>query len=86
MTVKELLLKEIESLPDSLLADALELLRELKAKNSQTVDREPEKIVSVERSLSTSENSILKYLGKWVGDDLAECFDLVYAARGQAEF
>lgn len=44
MTNKELLLKEIESLPDSLLTEALEMVQKLKEKNNQKTDRQPENL------------------------------------------
>lgn len=78
MTVKELLLKEIESLPDSLLAEAWELVRELKAKKEKNIDNNS--------AVTGSGGSILQHAGKWVGDDFEECLDLVYASRGKAQF
>ena len=78
MTVKELLLKEIESLPDSLLIEALELMRELQTKQQPTINNNS--------TVTPAEGSILKHAGKWVGDDLEECLDLVYSTRGQAKF
>jgi len=78
MTNKELLLQEIESLPDSLLTEALELMQKLKAKKNPNIDGNS--------TNSTSEASILKHAGKWVGDDFDECLDLVYASRGKAQF
>ncbi len=76
MTVKELLLKEIESLPDSLLTETLEFVQGLKSKKSENTDS----------SSPVSGGSILQHAGKWVGDDFEECLDLVYASRGQAKF
>lgn len=29
---------------------------------------------------------LLKHVGTWVGDDLQECLDLVYATRSKAKF
>ena len=78
MTEKELLLKEIESLPDSLLTEALEFMQKLKAKTNQNIDNNS--------SDYTAKTSLLKHAGKWVGDDFDECWDLVYASRGKAQF
>ena len=44
MTVKELLLKEIESLPDSLLTETLEFVQELKSKKSATLKKNSENL------------------------------------------
>jgi hypothetical protein len=33
-----------------------------------------------------SGKSILRHAGKWVGDDLEECLEMVYSSRGEAEF
>ena len=37
-------------------------------------------------SLHPSARALLKYSGKWVGDDLEQCLDEIYAARAEAEF
>ena len=61
MTVKELLLQEIESLPDSLLTEALELMQKLKAKKSQTKLKTPE-------HLGYSPGFFEEVAGAWEGD------------------
>ncbi|WP_016953724.1 hypothetical protein [Anabaena sp. PCC 7108] len=89
MMLKELLLQEIESTPDSILAETLDFLRFLKAKETQT---QP-KVEVAEEPTHTRVNSTasyilehLKTIGKWEGDDLQECLQLVYATRGKAKF
>jgi hypothetical protein len=89
MMLKELLLQEIESTPDSILAETLDFLRFLKAKETQT----PLKVEVAEEPTHTSVNSTgnsiiehLKTIGKWEGDDLQECLQLVYATRGKVKF
>ena len=61
MTVKELLLKEIESLPDSLLSELLNLARDLKTK------KEPTKIKTPEH-LGYSPGFFEEVAGTWEGD------------------
>ncbi|MBD2248147.1 DUF2281 domain-containing protein [Nostoc sp. FACHB-892] len=89
MTIKELLLIEIESTSDTILTETLDFLRFLKTKETQTqpvssvadsADHTP--VNSTGRSLLEH----LKTIGKWSGDDLQECLELVYATRGKAKF
>ncbi|MBH8575370.1 DUF2281 domain-containing protein [Nostocaceae cyanobacterium CENA369] len=89
MTIKELLLIEIESTSDTILTETLDFLRFLKTKETQTqpvssvadsADHTP--VNSTGRSLLEH----LKTIGQWSGDDLQECFELVYATRGKAKF
>ncbi|MBD2414821.1 DUF2281 domain-containing protein [Nostoc calcicola FACHB-389] len=89
MTIKELLLIEIESTSDTILTETLDFLRFLKTKETQTqpvssvadsTDHTP--VNSTGRSLLEH----LKTIGKWSGDDLQECLELVYATRGKAKF
>ncbi|MBW4455273.1 MAG: DUF2281 domain-containing protein [Nostoc indistinguendum CM1-VF10] len=89
MTIKELLLQEIESTSDTILTETLDFLRFLKTKETQTqpvssvpdsADHTP--VNSTGRSLLEH----LKTIGKWEGDDLQECLELVYATRGKAKF
>jgi hypothetical protein len=101
MTIKELLLREIESSPDVVLAKTLDFLRFLKIE-SQTegvsLDRSTEKH---DTSLSSTKpevqeatpilrgsktEDLLKFAGTWQGDDFEECLQLVYETRSQAEF
>jgi len=88
MTIKELLLQEIESTSDTILTETLDFLRFLKTKETQThpvssvadsADHTP--VNSTGRSLLEH----LKTIGKWSGDDLQECLELVYATRGKAK-
>jgi hypothetical protein len=89
MTIKELLLIEIESTSDTILTETLDFLRFLKTKETQT-----QPVSSVADSADhTPGNSTgrsllehLKTIGKWSGDDLQECLELVYATRGKAKF
>ncbi|MEH2380787.1 MAG: DUF2281 domain-containing protein [Nostoc sp.] len=89
MTIKELLLQEIESTSDPILTETLDFLRFLKTKETQTqpvssvADSTDHTIVnSTGRSLLEH----LKTIGQWSGDDLQECLELVYATRGKAKF
>ncbi|MBH8562598.1 DUF2281 domain-containing protein [Nostoc sp. CENA67] len=81
MTIKELLLQEIESSSDTILAETLDFLRFIKTKETQTQPK-PELVNST--GLSLLEH--LKTIGQWEGDDLQECLELVYATRGKAQF
>lgn len=74
MTVKELLLKEIESLPDSLLVNALELLRELKAKNELITYQTPE-------DLGYPPGFFEEVAGSWEGEPLVRVEQGEYQIR-----
>ncbi len=79
MTTKELLIKEIETLPAELLTEALNFIREIK--NSHTAKQ------SITNNLhgSTAED-LLEFAGTWSGDDIRECLQLVHDTRMPLEF
>ncbi len=74
MTVKELLIYEIDSMSEIQIVNALDLIRTLKVQDVKPPHRKG------------SGRSVLRHVGKWVGDDLPECLELVYASRGMAKF
>ena len=83
MTIKKQLLEEIESTPDTLLAETLDFLRFLKTKQ----DLEKPKTAESQQSYRpASGRSLLRHAGTWAGDDLEECLEQVYATRGKAKF
>ncbi|MBW4622851.1 MAG: DUF2281 domain-containing protein [Cyanosarcina radialis HA8281-LM2] len=75
MTIKDLLIVEIESTPDSLLAETLDFLRFLKVKHSQ----EPPTTSETQRG-STAQD-LLEFAGSWSGDDIRECLQLARDSR-----
>jgi hypothetical protein len=95
MTIKEILLQEIESSPESLLEETLDFLRFLKTKQT-TVKQNPHSphIHPKDNSTNNSQlpyrpasgRSILRHAGTWQGDDFQECLQAVYATRGKAKF
>jgi hypothetical protein len=101
MTIKELLLQEIESSPDVLLAETLDFLRFLKTKSvsegvslnlsTQKDDTslrksKPEAQEATPILRGSKAEDLLKFAGTWQGDDFEECLQLVYDTRSQAEF
>ena len=68
LTIKELLLKEIDQLPDALLEELLDFVLFVKMRHKQT---------------KSTAASLLKYTGTWQGDDLEDCLKLVQETRGQ---
>lgn len=102
MTIKELLLQEIESTSETVLAETLDFLRFLKTKQPeiQSLPQESQPEVTTEQidlNETSTENSqqpyrpasgrsILKHVGTWAGDDFEECLQSVYATRGKAKF
>lgn len=90
MTIKKQLLQEIESTPDTLLAETLDFLRFLKTKQAKA---QPIPEVVDDSAIHTPVNSTgrsllehLKTIGTWEGDDFEECLEMVYATRGKAKF
>jgi hypothetical protein len=96
MTIKKQLLQEIESTPDTLLAETLNFLRFLKTKQnlekSEAASTVPTKLETDSTKNSqqpyrpASGRSILRHAGTWAGDDFEECLQQVYATRGKAKF
>ena len=79
MTTKELLLQEIESMSETQLTEMLTLAQKIKTEYTN------DKLESKPPSRQGNGN-ILRHAGKWVGDDLKECLEMVYASRGNAKF
>ncbi|MFM2064103.1 MAG: hypothetical protein RLZZ507_3774 [Cyanobacteriota bacterium] len=74
MTTKELLIQEINSMSEMELIETLNIIQTIKQKQSKPPHRQG------------SGKSILRHAGKWVGDDLKECLEIVESSRGLAEF
>ena len=74
MTVKEQLLQELSSVPDSLVTETLDFLRFLKTKERSNI------------STGASLLADLKNIGTWKGDDLEECLQDVGDTRLPAQF
>ncbi|GAB1539990.1 hypothetical protein NUACC21_26590 [Scytonema sp. NUACC21] len=89
MTIKELLLQEIESSSDTILTETLDFLRFLKTKETQAQLVSEVADSPVNTTVNSTGRSLLEHLktiGKWEGDDLQECLELVYVTRGKAKF
>ncbi|MEH2117685.1 hypothetical protein [Nostoc sp.] len=102
MNIKELLLQEIESSSDVLLAQTLDFLRFLKTKPTTkeiSLDLSTEKNNDASNQKTKPEiqeatpiikgskaEDLLKLAGTWQGDDFEECLQLVYQTRSPAEF
>ncbi|BAY11701.1 DUF2281 domain-containing protein [Calothrix sp. NIES-2098] len=102
MNIKEILLQEIESSPESLLEETLDFLRFLKTKQTAVKQDTHSQHIQPETASSDTLNqpeekptvsyrqasgrSILRHAGTWAGDDFDECLQSVYATRGKAKF
>ncbi|MBD2250571.1 DUF2281 domain-containing protein [Nostoc parmelioides] len=89
MTIKEQLLQEIESTSDTILTETLDFLRFLKTKETRTQPIPEVADSAVHAPGNSTGHSLLEHLqtiGKWEGDDLQECQEMVYATRGKAKF
>ena len=77
---KELLVREIESLPPELLTEALDFIRFIRASHLQR-QLKPE-INSSKNTLKGSKaKDLLEFAGSWSGDDIRECLQLVHDTR-----
>ncbi len=101
MNIKELLLQEIESSSDVLLAQTLDFLRFLKTKptteeisldlstekNDDTSNhqKKPEIQQATPILRGSKAEDLLKFAGTWQGDDFEECLRLVYETRSLAK-
>ena len=95
MTIKELLLQEIDSSPDLLLEETLDFLRFLKTKLASTPPETHTEVsdsqvtTQTDKPIQSTGQSLLKHLksiGTWEGDDFKDCLEMVYATRGKAKF
>jgi len=84
MTTKELLLQEINSMSEIELIEVLNLIRAIKIKQPTKLSESPSHPQPPNRQ--GSGKSILRHVGRWVGDDLQECLEIVESSRGLAEF
>lgn len=77
-SIREQLYQAIEQTPDEALAIALEFLLFLNSRypNSSLTEQKPP-------STGKSILETLERIGKWEGDDLEECLELVRATRSQ---
>jgi hypothetical protein len=73
MTIKKQLLEEIESTPDTLLAETVDFLRFLKTKPNSDKPKAGE---SQQSYRPASGLSILRHVGKWSGDDINKVISL----------
>lgn len=81
MTIKEQLLKEIQSSEDNLLEQTLNFLRFLKTKEIVKAGEEED--------IKSTGTSLLEHLNKmdrWLGNDFEECFEAVKEAKLPANF
>jgi hypothetical protein len=78
LTAKEMLLREVEALPDELVAEALDFVAFIKAKRADSGENSA--VASAAQRQSTA-SSLLEFAGTWVGDDLQDCLDEVIALR-----
>jgi hypothetical protein len=78
MTLKEILLQELETADDGLLTETIAWVRSRKGRSYVALlSSEP-----IRRGAKVGD--LLKFAGTWVGDDLEECLADVYAARSKS--
>lgn len=77
-SIRDRLIQEIEQTSEPILASVLEFLLFLKSRYPQSSlpDRQPP-------STGASILKTLEKIGKWEGDDLEKCLDLVHSSRSK---
>jgi hypothetical protein len=78
MTNKELLIKEIETLPLELLVETLNFVREIKTSHIG-------KQLSTNNLRGSTAEDLLEFAGTWEGSDIRECLELVHETRQPLE-
>lgn len=79
MTTKELLLQKIESMSESEITEMFNYAQIISQKyNHNQLEAKPPH--------RQGTGNILRHAGKWVGDDLKDCLEMVSASRGSAKF
>ncbi|GEM_PF-446409 len=76
MTIKELLIQEIETLPPELFAQALNLIRAIKTSHTEKQLQQHPQSNKDDLHSSTAQD-LLEFAGTWEGDDIRECLELV---------
>ncbi|NJK76216.1 MAG: hypothetical protein HC942_22230 [Microcoleus sp. SU_5_6] len=84
MTLKQQLLQEIESTPDSILIIIFNFLRFLKQQQTQPDSLQPPVAEPILRGSKAKD--LLKFAGTWQGDDFEECLQSVCDNRSPAQF
>jgi hypothetical protein len=83
MTLKEILLQELETADEAVIAETIEWIRSRKAQQQP----HPSQASSGQPILRGAKlGDLLEFAGTWVGDDLEACLETVYATRSQATF
>ncbi len=77
-SIRDQLRQEIEQTPDEMLMSVLDFLLFLKSRHSSSAIAQPQPTSTAASVLET-----LGKIGKWEGDDLEECLELVHATRGR---
>lgn len=80
MTLKEILLQELENADDAVIAETIGWIRSRKAMQSSTSQIPSGSPILREAKLG----DLLQFAGSWVGDDFEECLEAVYATRSRA--
>ncbi len=75
MSTQELIIKEISTMSEQQLTEILNHIQSIK---------DTEKVKPSHKKASGQ--SILRHAGKWQGNDLKDCLEMVQASRGLAEF
>lgn len=91
MTLKEQLMREIESMSEELLAELLDFAGFIKAKQNKqqtppehSTELPPRKLSPILRGSKAED--LLKFAGTWQGDDFEECLQAVYETRSPEQF
>jgi hypothetical protein len=89
MTLKEILIQELETASNEVISETINFVQFLKTKpplnqNIPVPDTNiGEQAPPVKKG---TVGDLLQFAGKWQGDDAQECLDMVYATRSRASY
>jgi hypothetical protein len=80
MTLREILLQELEASDDQFIAQTIEWVRSHKHNASASPANSP----STQQGAKLG--NLLEFAGTWAGDDLEDCLETVYNTRSKVNF
>jgi hypothetical protein len=89
MTLKEILIQELNTASDEVLSETIHFVQFLKTKSPQNkllTNQEANLDEQTSPVKKCTVGDLLQFAGTWEGDDLKECLEMVYATRSQASY
>jgi hypothetical protein len=90
MTLKEILIQELETASDEVLSETINFVQFLKTKPSESqavthlLNTNTDEQTPPEKKCTVGD--LLQFAGEWQGDDGQECLEMVYATRSRSSY